>query len=155
MSSNLRLFMATEAETRQRRIGKQLGLAGWSIGSRQVVVELLLQEPNQMADAPKRDHSDREYVDYALMDRIGRHQMFLASAGCSAQSIPRFDRHCLANSPCFPIRGTLSPRIRQTASAESPTPVQPETVLRLSWSHLQELIAIDDPRKRAPRKTKN
>ena len=34
-------------------------------------------------------------------------------------------------------------------SAEFPTPLPPETLLRLSWSHLQELIAIDDPWKRA------
>ena len=39
--------------------------------------------------------------------------------------------------------------IRQTVSAESPTPLLPDILLRLSWSHLQELIAIDDPWKRA------
>jgi predicted nuclease of restriction endonuclease-like (RecB) superfamily len=53
------------------------------------------------------------------------------------------------------IPGTLTPQIaeitpiQQTVSAESPTPLPPETLLRLSWSHLQELIAIDDPWKRA------
>jgi hypothetical protein len=49
----------------------------------------------------------------------------------------------------FPGLIEPSPPIRQTVSAESPTPLPPETLLRLSWSHLQELIAIDDPWKRA------
>lgn len=48
-----------------------------------------------------------------------------------------------------PSANQSSPQIRQTVSAESPTPLAPEILLRLSWSHLQELIAIDDPWKRA------
>ena len=45
-------------------------------------------------------------------------------------------------------------RIRRTASAESPpadlpTPLSPEALLRLSWSQLVELVAIEDPWKRA------
>ncbi len=48
-----------------------------------------------------------------------------------------------------PSANQSSPRIRQTLSAESPTPLSPEALLRLSWSHFQELVAIDDPWKRA------
>lgn len=64
-----------------------------------------------------------------------------------------------------PIRGTVSPElaleipvtaspksqnsIRPTPSAELPTPLSPEALLHLSWSKLVELIAIDDPWKRA------
>ena len=40
-----------------------------------------------------------------------------------------------------PIRGSLTP--------ELPTALEPAQVLRLSWTHLQELIRIDDPWKRA------
>ena len=39
------------------------------------------------------------------------------------------------------IRGSLTP--------ELPTALEPAQVLRLSWTHLQELIRIDDPWKRA------
>jgi len=42
-----------------------------------------------------------------------------------------------------------SPPVRKTVSDELPTPLSPQALLRLSWSHLQELIAIDDPWKRA------
>ena len=63
------------------------------------------------------------------------------------------------------IPGTVSPefmlQISQTVSAESqqpirgpvtpelPTPLEPEQLLRFSWSQLQEFIRIDDPWKRA------
>jgi predicted nuclease of restriction endonuclease-like (RecB) superfamily len=42
-----------------------------------------------------------------------------------------------------------SNRIQRKPSAESPSPLSPEVLLRLSWSHLVELIAIEDPWKRA------
>jgi hypothetical protein len=66
-----------------------------------------------------------------------------------------FPRIPISGDTVSRIPGTLTPQIaeitpiQQTVSAESPTPLPPETLLRLSWSHLQELIAIDDPRKRA------
>jgi len=37
----------------------------------------------------------------------------------------------------------------QTASDQLPTPLSPQALLQLSWSHLVELLAIDDPWKRA------
>jgi len=67
-------------------------------------------------------------------------------------------------SPGFlarPDSGDTDPRVPATlppdsaaisspsANQSSPTPHTPETLLRLSWSHLKELIAIDDPLKRA------
>lgn len=95
-----------------------------------------------------------------------------ATASCarvvrSVRFFPRFDIHCLSNSHHIPIRGTASPEfrrqcrryprnclrqgssrpphpIRQTLSAESLTPLSPEALLRLSWSHLVEFIAIED-----------
>ncbi|HRH89311.1 MAG TPA: DUF1016 N-terminal domain-containing protein, partial [Rubrivivax sp.] len=52
-------------------------------------------------------------------------------------------------------RRPLPAAIRQTLSDESAaapsgiSPLPPEQLLRLSWSHLHELLAIDDPLKRA------
>ena len=55
--------------------------------------------------------------------------------------------------PCTPSTDfaldTGSQAIRQTVSAELPTALPAEDVLRLSWSQLQELIRLDDPWKRA------
>lgn len=53
-----------------------------------------------------------------------------------------------------PIRPTLSDksktsRIRPTSSPQLPAPLSPAVLLRLSWSQLVELLAIDDPWKRA------
>ena len=49
--------------------------------------------------------------------------------------------------------GAKVPRISATLSRKSkvkqPTPLSPEPLLRLSWSHLIELIRIEDPWKRA------
>ena len=42
-----------------------------------------------------------------------------------------------------------SPFGGRTASPELPTPLQLDLLLRLSWSHLQELVRIEDPWKRA------
>lgn len=60
----------------------------------------------------------------------------------------------LINAPARENPATLSPEStptqhRRTPSAEWPTPLSAEQLLRLSWSHLLELIAIDDPWKRA------
>jgi len=76
---------------------------------------------------------------------------------------PQIRQTLSAESSKIPVSGdtvpripvTLSPEItaiapsRQTSSAESPTPLALEMLLRLSWSHLVEIIAIDDPWKRA------
>lgn len=69
----------------------------------------------------------------------------------SGDTVPRIPATLSPESAAIttPSANQSSPQIRQTVSAESPTPLAPETLLRLSWSHLQELIAIDDPWKRA------
>lgn len=75
-------------------------------------------------------------------------------------------RDCRTLSQVYPqIRGTVSPefalamgqamsvesqkRIRGATSPELPTPLSVEEILRFSWSHLQELIRLNDPWKRA------
>ena len=40
-------------------------------------------------------------------------------------------------------------RIRGSATRELPTPLALENLMRLSWTHLQELIRLDDPWQRA------
>jgi hypothetical protein len=41
------------------------------------------------------------------------------------------------------------PQIRGSVTRESPTPLALEELMRLSWTHLQELIRLDDPWQRA------
>ena len=76
---------------------------------------------------------------------------------------PQIRKTLSAEFPKRPVSGDTGPRmpvklttqtaeitaIQQTPSAECPTPLPPEMLLRLSWSHLVELIAIDEPWKRA------
>jgi hypothetical protein len=76
---------------------------------------------------------------------------------------PQIRQTLSAEFPKIPVSGDTVPRIpvvlspeitaitpiRQTVSAESPTALPPGMLLKLSWSHLVELIAIDDPWKRA------
>jgi hypothetical protein len=40
-------------------------------------------------------------------------------------------------------------RIRGSATRELPTPLALQELMRLSWTHIQELIAIDEPWKHA------
>jgi predicted nuclease of restriction endonuclease-like (RecB) superfamily len=62
-------------------------------------------------------------------------------------------RRTVSRDLALQIPVTASPKskssIRPTPSAELPTPLSPEALLHLSWSKLVELIAIDDPWKRA------
>ena len=69
----------------------------------------------------------------------------------SGDTVPRIPATLSPESAAITSPGAnqSSPRNRQKLSAESPSPLSPEALLRLSWSHLQELIAIDDPWKRA------
>jgi DUF1016 N-terminal domain len=69
----------------------------------------------------------------------------------SGDTVPRIPVTLSPESAEIKSSGLIesSPPIPQTVSAESPTPLSSETLLRLSWSHLQELIAIDDSWKRA------
>ncbi len=72
---------------------------------------------------------------------------------------PRVLRNCRDLYQIYPqIRGSVTrdfeivaalPPIRGSVTTELPTPLEPAQILRLSWTHLQELIRIDDPWKRA------
>jgi predicted nuclease of restriction endonuclease-like (RecB) superfamily len=68
--------------------------------------------------------------------------------GDTVSRIPAILSPVSAKQPSPEFIATAHP-IRQTLSAELLSPLSPEALLRLSWSHLVELIAIDDPWKRA------
>ena len=69
----------------------------------------------------------------------------------SGDSVTRIPVTLSPESAAFtrPCTHEAPPSIRQTPSAELPTPLSPQVLLQLSWSHLVELITIDDPWKRA------
>jgi hypothetical protein len=52
-----------------------------------------------------------------------------------------------------PVAAGIQPatrkRIRGSATRELPTPLALEELMRLSWTHFQELIRLDDPWQRA------
>lgn len=62
----------TETHTRQELIDRQLGRAGWAIGSRQTVEEFLVQTKNCVDEPQKAYGGGNEFADYALLDRLGR-----------------------------------------------------------------------------------
>ncbi|MBI2802509.1 MAG: DUF1016 family protein [Gammaproteobacteria bacterium] len=54
----------------------------------------------------------------------------------------------ISMTPTANFAGLISaPPVRK--SADAPTPLTPETVLRFTWTHLADLVRIDDPWKRA------
>ena len=63
-----------EATTRKTRIDRQLARAGWTAESRLVLGEFLLQGGGLIAANPHESYTlgPDEFVDYALMDRLGR-----------------------------------------------------------------------------------
>lgn len=64
--------MKSERQTRQEKIDLQLGRAGWSSGSRQLISELLVENPGGIRNEPDTFRAQNEFVDYALFDRLGR-----------------------------------------------------------------------------------
>lgn len=70
--------MMPERQTRQERIDVQLGQAGWAKGSRHFVEELLIPP------GPGGDGGSSEFVDYALLDRMGR-PLAIVEAKCSSR----------------------------------------------------------------------
>jgi type I restriction enzyme R subunit len=64
--------MNSEKETRQERIDLQLGRAGWAVGSWQVSEELLVETVSGIRELAKGFRKANEFVDYALLDSIGR-----------------------------------------------------------------------------------
>ena len=63
--------MDSERQTRQERIDLQLGRAGWAIGSRRLVEELVVKTGFQTGE-PEGKYRSKEFADYALFDRLGR-----------------------------------------------------------------------------------
>jgi predicted nuclease of restriction endonuclease-like (RecB) superfamily len=76
---------------------------------------------------------------YATYPQI-RQTVSAESAALTLEITPKSSTTNQADSVC---------RIPATPSPKSPTPLPPEVLLQLSWSHIVELIAIDDPWKRA------
>ena len=76
---------------------------------------------------------------YATYPQI-RQTLSAESAALTQEITPKSSTTNSADSVC---------RIPAAPSPESPTPLSPEMLLQLSWSHLVELIAIDDLWKRA------
>ena len=64
--------MNTERKTRQERIDLQLGRAGWAVDSRRVIEELLVKTVPALGDPEQTYYPRKEFVDYALLDRLGR-----------------------------------------------------------------------------------
>ncbi len=74
----------------------------------------------------------------------------LAPLATPSKAAAATDRLALAKgSRAFPIRGTVSPESTGARKNGAPTPLAADSVLRFSWSQLQELVRIDDPWKRA------
>ena len=63
--------MNLERQTRQERIDLQLGRAGWALGSKRLIEELVVKT-GYLADDPEGKSYSREFADYALFDRLGR-----------------------------------------------------------------------------------
>ena len=63
--------MKPEHRTRQERIDLQLGRAGWAVGSRRLVEEFLVKTL-AISESEGIYNTKNEFVDYALIDRLGR-----------------------------------------------------------------------------------
>lgn len=64
--------MSSERQTRQEKIDLQLGRAGWAVGSRQLITELLIERDATVEEPPDAYRSSNEFADYALFDQLGR-----------------------------------------------------------------------------------
>lgn len=66
--------MKPERQTRQEKIDLQLGRAGWSVGSRQLLEEYLFENnTSSSAHEPSGKYRTKnEFADYALLDHFGR-----------------------------------------------------------------------------------
>ena len=63
--------MNSERRTRQEQIDLQLGRAGWAVGSRRLVEELLVKT-SALSESEGVYRTTNEFVYYALFDRLGR-----------------------------------------------------------------------------------
>jgi len=129
-------------------LNQALVLRNWIVGATIVEYE---QAGNDRAQYGAR-LLERLADDLAARGLVGLGLSRLRSCRLLFQAYPQF-RQTLSGE--FGARAVLSASIRQTLSDELPlrpadiTPLPPEQLLRLSWSHLHELLAIDDPLKRA------
>jgi len=64
--------MNSERQTRQQQIDLQLGRAGWAVGSRRLVEEFLVETASELREPEGAFSSANRFVDYALLDRLGR-----------------------------------------------------------------------------------
>ena len=64
--------MTSERQTRQERIDLQLARAGWAVGSRRLIEELLIETPSVLREPDGVYRTASEFADYALLDGIGR-----------------------------------------------------------------------------------
>lgn len=64
--------MNSERQIRQQKIDLQLGRAGWSMGSRQLIEEFLVETEPVASQSGPIYRPTNEFADYALMDRLGR-----------------------------------------------------------------------------------
>jgi type I restriction enzyme, R subunit len=64
--------MKSERQTRKERIDLQLGRAGWAVGSKRLIEELLVTSVLAVREPQSDDSTTNEFADYALFDRFGR-----------------------------------------------------------------------------------
>ena len=134
-------------------VNQALVLRNWMIGA--AVVEF------------EQKGADRARYGTNLLESLAKD---LADKGIKGLGDPRVLRDCRMIYRIYPqIRGSVTrefgmialppsssetltetrKRIRGSATREFPTPLALEELMRLSWTHLQELIRIDDPCQRA------
>jgi predicted nuclease of restriction endonuclease-like (RecB) superfamily len=133
-----------------RAVNQWLVLRNWAIGA--YVVEF------------EQAGSDRAAYGTSLLSRLSRDLRRNGVKGASPdvlermrllyQHYPQFRHHISAPlSRNLPTSAGLPPAISATVSRKSelqrPTPLSGEQLLQLSWSHLVELVRLDDPWKRA------
>lgn len=132
-------------------VNQALVLRNWAIGS--YVVEF------------EQNGEDRAEYGDGLLRRLSADLGACGIKGVSPDMLERmrlFSRHYpqLANSISVPLvristkhaansaRSISAPAVRKSAT-DAPTPLSPALVLRLTWTHLADLVRIDDPWKRA------
>ena len=64
--------MDSERQTRQKKIDLQLGRAGWAADCRRLIGEFLVQSTSELREPTEAYRTVNEFVDYALLDRLGR-----------------------------------------------------------------------------------
>ncbi len=64
--------MDFESKTRQEKIDRQLGRAGWAIGSRRLIEEFLIETTSMVREPEGVYGIKNEFADYALLDHLSR-----------------------------------------------------------------------------------